>query len=284
MQSIWTAQQIQGNRTYQEDFFAVVENAAAFYKGNRYELAEDGLPDYQSLYLLTDGMGGETHGDLAAECVIETFIEAYTDSVTENASVREKLSMALSRANDELAILNSKLCMEQDKDKIIMGCTLLAVLWDSQQQSIQWLSVGDSPLWLYHNKQLRQINERHVYAEEAKKNKQAGIPFDETLYRMHANALSSVVMGGEIQSVDLPESPLPLYPGDLLMLASDGMETLSFADIGQVLSLYDDVSEVDTIEQAFDTLNTIRKHLFSTLDHLSDAQQDNSTLLLGAFL
>lgn len=56
-----SADQIQGGRDYQEDFFAVVEGDVVHYRGERYQL-DSGISSEQVLFVLADGMGGMGHG------------------------------------------------------------------------------------------------------------------------------------------------------------------------------------------------------------------------------
>ena len=138
MQAIWSASQIQGARDYQEDFLAIVENNTIFSIANKQEIAPDLLPAHQSLYLLADGMGGMGHGDIAASAVVDVFRNSFLAQQQLGMAVADNLRESLFIANQEIS--NQ---VEQNPGLKNMGCTLIALLWDSHAATIQWLSVGD---------------------------------------------------------------------------------------------------------------------------------------------
>lgn len=277
MQSFWTAQQIQGKRPYQEDFFAVVENNAVFYQGKKYELEPGLFPSRQTLYLLTDGMGGMGNGDIAAAQVTENFIEHYLQQLSVESTIPEKLNAALHISNDLLAEVVRKQPKYQG-----MGCTLIAVIWDRAEKAIYWLSIGDSPLWLYRQGQLIRLNAKHTWGEFAKSQKQQEIDLSDASFASLADVLISAVDGQELAHIDLPQAAYPMQSGDLLLVASDGMETLSCQEIEQQLSTFNCYQ--NDMEAIFSELNEQRAALIHAVEIQNDPHQDNASLILGVFI
>ncbi|NOQ35589.1 MAG: SpoIIE family protein phosphatase [Methylococcaceae bacterium] len=277
MQSFWTAQQIQGNRPYQEDFFAVVENNAVFYQGQKYALEDGIFPTQQTLYLLTDGMGGMGHGDIAAAQVTESFIEHYLLQLNLDSSIPEKLNAALHISNDLLAE-----AVRKQPEYKGMGCTLIAVIWDRYEKTIHWLSIGDSPLWLYRQGQLTRLNVKHTWGEFAKNRKAQNFNMNDASFASIADALISAVDGQQLVHIDLPTEAYPIQSGDLLLLASDGVETLSCTQIEQQLSSFNNY-QGDNAE-VFEALNEQRLALIKAIESQNDPHQDNASLILGAFI
>lgn len=281
LHSIWTAQRILGKREYQEDCYAVLENKEIIYNGDRYPIdSKVEFPAHQSLYILVDGMGGMKNGALAAGTVLESFIENYLNNLIIGKSVPENLLSSLQRANDEIQNL-----VTANNEYDGMGCTLVAVLFDCMKKTIQWISVGDSPFWLMRDRKITQLNEKHTWGEFAKAQKAMGKEFDEQYFTKIANALCSAVDGNEIEHIDQPQNPYPVQAGDMFLLASDGMETLSIAELERIItSEIDMVDGVHSVSNAFALLNSCRENLFAAIDKAARKKQDNTTLIFSAFL
>ena len=103
-----------------------------------------------------------------------------------------------------------------------MGTTLVAAYLS--EAGIAWISVGDSPLWLFRGRQLMRLNEDHSLRQM----KREGA-------RVSGNMLMSAVTGEPIPIVDCRPDPIEVRKGDLILLASDGVLTLSEPEIVSVL-------------------------------------------------
>jgi protein phosphatase len=115
-----------------------------------------------------------------------------------------------------------------------MGATLVApVLFGPR---MYWISIGDSPLFLYRGGKLRQINEDHSLAPQIDLMVKTG-QLDEETARNHPdrNALTSVVMGGRIPLIDCKATPLQLENDDIVVVASDGLQYLEGSEIERIL-------------------------------------------------
>ena len=116
-----------------------------------------------------------------------------------------------------------------------MGCTLLAVVL--AEEGLYWISVGDSPLWLWRRGRLRRLNQDHAYRSILAAEVSAGEISAADAFRHPArNALVSAVTGDEVELVDLPRQAHPLKPGDQMLLASDGLLTLGENEIAALLT------------------------------------------------
>lgn len=81
------------------------------------------------------------------------------------------------------------------------GTTLLAV-WIGAGV-IWWISVGDSPLFLWRNRRLLRLNEDHsMRAIYLKYISRGGMTYEEAM--RHGHLLRSAVIGGELTLVDAP--------------------------------------------------------------------------------
>jgi serine/threonine protein phosphatase PrpC len=190
------------------------------------------IQTYQSnnslIAIVADGMGGQIAGEIASSKAVESFLTSFEKNTTENVST--KLAVALQNANHELNRLitsNPKLSG--------MGCTLLSVV--ISRSSLNWISVGDSILYLYRSQRLTKLNDDHsmypVLLESFKKGK---ISEEEMRTHPNRNALRSALTGDEIPIIDLKESSKTLEKNDILILATDGLLTLSEKDIQEILN------------------------------------------------
>lgn len=209
------------------------------------------------LAVIADGMGGQVAGEVASSSSVNRFVESFTSNNSKNLPL--KLSVALDKANRALAngiAKNPKLHG--------MGATLIAAHIDPG--GINWVSVGDSILYLYRDKKLQRLNADHsmmpVLQESVRRGK---ITHEEARVHPHRNALRSALTGEEITIVDLREEPLRLKKGDVIVLATDGILTLSEPEIGSIL----DRSKAQPA-------NVIADHLLEAVTQTNKPRQDNT--------
>lgn len=235
-----------GRRDYQEDAIAT-----DFPRGAEFGYA-----------VLSDGMGGHAAGDVASKIVVtEMFSElkfqsSDTKSFVEN--VCEVLKGAAVSANACMAAHTSN-----NPDTAGMGATLVAPVF--LRDKLFWISIGDSPLYLYRGGQLRQLNEDHSLGPHIDYMVRSGM-MSEDVGRNHPdrNALTSVLIGETIERIDCPEVPFQLRNGDILVVASDGLQFLSNSKIRNVLRDSDDQPAM-----------RIADRLMNELATLGDPEQDN---------
>ena len=206
----------QGDRARQEDDYGVFELPPELEAGDL-------------LLVLADGMGGEQAGARASALTVRDFIETY-DAVPA-ANIPERLERTMAHVNQRMAAE-----VASDPEKLEgMGCTLLAVV--PAEDGLYWLSVGDSPLWLWRRGRLRRLNQDHAYRSILAAQVSAGeISAADASRHPARNALVSAVTGEEVELVDLPRQAYPLKHGDQILLASDGLLTLSESEIAALLT------------------------------------------------
>ena len=205
----------QGKRAYQEDNYGVFESF--------------GAPEQDHLLLvLADGMGGERGGAIASKLAVRQFIATFKNNSA--VPIPQRLSESLEQANqiiaDEVAARPYELSG--------MGCTLLAAVINAME--LYWISVGDSPLWMCRDGQLARLNQDHSYRAVLAQQVAAGELTAEAAQRHpYQNALLSAVTGATLNMIDLTEEPVALHPDDQILLASDGLLTLSADTIAEKL-------------------------------------------------
>ena len=236
----------QGARDYQEDAIT-----ADFPVG-----AEAGF------VVLADGMGGHAAGDVASKIVLtEVFSELkfhFADVGAFEARAPEILRGVADLANETLR-QHTRSHPETDG----MGATL--VVPALVENRLWWISVGDSPLFLYRNGRLSQLNEDHSMAPQIDFMVKSGL-MDPQVAANHPdrNCLISVLMGTRIPKIDCPTKPFALMAGDIVVCASDGLQFLTNAQIEKVLAKYRKTRSTEIAER-----------LLGELIRLDDPDQDN---------
>ena len=179
------------------------------------------------LLIVADGMGGHAAGNRASELAVRTFGGAFHRGGT---TMRERLSSALDAANDALAA-----AIEADPEQLEgMGTTLLAAA--VTPLGLEWISVGDSPLYLFRRGTLRRINADHSFRPVLRAMVAKGeVTEEQAAVSSLRNRLRAALIGGEIALVDLPATPLPLLDGDIVLAGSDGLQTLTDDALADVL-------------------------------------------------
>lgn len=243
-----------GARAYQEDTALFWPGEDPFVSGV-VSKAEAG----ELVAILADGMGGHAGGALASRMACETFVAGFAAA---EGDTRQRLFEALMVANDAIAGKVSENPMLEG-----MGSTLVGVVFDAE--GAQWISVGDSPLLLFRRGQLAVLNEDHSLAPELDRLADAGrITHEDARKDPRRHMLRSAVTGDEIELVDMSRRPLAIEPGDYVILASDGLNTLETAEVERVVSAY-----------AGDGAKAVAEALIRAVLAVRDPHQDNTTVV-----
>ncbi|WP_333816708.1 PP2C family protein-serine/threonine phosphatase [Tabrizicola sp.] len=236
----------QGARDYQEDAIT-----ADFPVG-----AEAGF------VVLADGMGGHAAGDVASKIVLT---EVYSELKFHYADVEafEAEAPGILRGVADLANETLRRHTDSHPETEGMGATL--VVPALIENRLWWISIGDSPLFLFRNGKLSQLNEDHSMAPQIDFMVQAGL-LDPEMAVNHPdrNCLMSVLMGSRIAKIDCPARPVELKAGDIVVCSSDGLQFLSNAQIERVLTKYRKTRSTEIAERLLDELS-----------RLDDPDQDN---------
>lgn len=183
--------------------------------------------------VIADGMGGHAAGEIASDLVIQAWREIL-DAVLDDPNLTEGTLMdAMPLAAMQANAAVSEYC-EAQHPGFNMGSTMLGVLLSGTK--VFWISIGDSPLYLFREGTLTQINEDHSMAPEIDALAVQGVLSQaEAQSHPDRNQLTSVIMGAEIPKVDCPEKALELVSTDVLVLGSDGLQYLGDDEIAAIL-------------------------------------------------
>jgi len=217
----FAGRQTRGARKEQEDAYAFSDIITADHK-------IEGL-----LAVVADGMGGHTSGDQASGLVLENFIDAFHLA---KGTLKERFKAAALAANDAIA-------QELKKSPELegMGTTLLAM--GITKNGVEWISVGDSPLYLWRDKTLKRLNEDHSFRPMLHEMLESGeLTKADAAKHPFRNLLRSAIIGAEIELIDQPAEPFALKAGDMIIAASDGIQTLSDDQIAAALTKSSDAN------------------------------------------
>lgn len=215
--------------------------------------------------VLADGMGGHAAGDIASKIVVtEVFSELKLQTGTIDsfeANMADILKDATKTANDCV-----RLHTEHHPASKGMGATLVAPVLVGDR--LYWVSVGDSPLFLFRDGKLLQLNEDHSLAGQIELLVSKGL-MDQKTAENHPDrhCLTSVLIGDQIARIDCPRKPLTLREGDIVLAASDGIQFLEDVEIEGLIGEKSHLSSAE-----------IARYLIAALEALDDPHQDNTSL------
>lgn len=216
-------------------------------------------PESSILMLLSDGMGGHVGGEIASNLVLAEFAEHFTRG-SQSPKPRQRLSESLTTANAALAKR-----VVADPTLKGMGCTLVAALRINDR--LVWLSVGDSLLYRLRDGTLERLNADHSYYGELVEMVKAGkISQADADQHPRRNALRSALVGEKISMVDI--DAVDMQAGDLIVLASDGLDTLKFGELEELLRAE---SKTD--------VRSITAELLNAVEAKNKPKQDNTTVI-----
>ena len=221
------------------------------------------LPDGYRLYVLADGMGGQKAGQMAGKIVCTAFRDFFQARQIESSY--EELQEAMEFSNKAIAdVLREK--PEIDG----MGTTLIGLIINESTNEFSFISVGDSPLYILKQNELVRLNKSHSIYEDLKKMVAAGeMSEEEAETHPDRHAITSALMGKRIEQVDLNSGQL--QQGELLLLASDGIHTLTDTEGGEIETILR--REGADLEKAVACLLT-------TVEQKNMEHQDNTTVIL----
>ena len=244
----WVAgDQIRGGRDYQEDAFAITLLTGERAAGDRV------------LLVLADGMGGHAGGEVASDTVVRAFWDGFRQAAPE---VAVNLRAGVDAAN---AAVSAK--QRADAALSDMGSTLVAALVLGQR--LYWASVGDSLLWLFRAGRLRRLNEDHSMRPLLHELVELGRMTEEDVARdPRLHQLRSAIAGEDMPLVEIAAEGCLLEADDVVVLASDGLETLPEAEIAGLIAEHGDDA------------HTLGRVLLDAVSAAAAPGQDNTTVIV----
>lgn len=213
-----------GARPYQEDSMGAEE-------------LNDGI-----LAVVADGMGGLSGGDRVSQKIVYTMLE-YGKKLPPD-QIDGVLETMVNGVNQEVNQMLGPDGLYKS------GSTLLAVLIRNHQ--FQWITVGDSRIYYYHQGRLSQLNQEHNVGQDMLiKATRGELSFEDARNAPKKGRVTSFIGMGTLKYVDKSCRSIKLEAGDRLLLMTDGVfNALPDQTILSVLANYPDVQmEATKLEQ-----------------------------------
>lgn len=191
-------------------------------------------PCREVICALADGMGGHAGGEIAARVAVTAFIRVLKSAQPEEG--QEYLAM-VNAAQTADSALYRRMASEPEELRG-MGCTLCSA-W-IKDGKLFFLNVGDSLIFLMRDKRLYLLNHRHNHRDDMRRRAFAeGLDWNvvsqqDSIVR-YGSRITSYLGGRGIEQADCPIHPLDLQSGDVVLLASDGLLSLSEREIAEAL-------------------------------------------------
>jgi PPM family protein phosphatase len=177
-----------------------------------------------NLFVLSDGMGGEAHGEIASALAVETVVKHCLETESDPAmtvfgDMPAKWSEKTRRLSSSVHLANKSIfdSAQKNPEQHGMGATLTAA-WVNET-AISIAHVGDSRAYLLRSGTLQQLtNDHSLVAEQVRR----GIltPAEAERSEMQSVLLRALGAHSEIE-VDAEEHML--FGRDVLLLCSDGL-------------------------------------------------------------
>src|SRR3569623_2648061 len=179
-----------GARDYQEDTAAFLADGGEPVRSS----GEDPGYDRSGLAVLADGMGGHAGGALASRTVCDHFLKSAATAKGDNS---ERLIAGLGAANAAIATK-----IAENPLLAGMGSTLIGAAFSPV--GIEWVSVGDSPLFLFRRGEVALLNEDQSLAPELDRMVAEGkLTAEDARHDPRRHMLRSAVTGEEIDLLDI---------------------------------------------------------------------------------
>jgi protein phosphatase len=223
----------------------ILRAAASTDVGLRRRINEDryALAPEMGLYLVADGMGGHTAGQVASELAAEAALQAIRALEGASASLAEKLRYAVASANR--AIYTTA----RDRPELAgMGTTFVSLLAGEGRAALA--HVGDSRAYLVRGGRIRQLTDDHsIVGELLRRNE---ISEDAAREHPHRHVLTRAL--GVRRAVEPDLAELTPLPGDVFVLCSDGLTNhVEDSEIAKMAAEGEELQE--TCERLIDLAN-----------------------------
>jgi serine/threonine protein phosphatase PrpC len=205
----------------------VAERVAESDTGRQRTANEDSYFARAPIFVVADGMGGAQAGEVASRIATEAFEPGNDRDEAPEVYLRSVAESANSRIHE---------LSREDSSRSGMGTTLTAALIADDEISLA--HVGDSRAYLFRDGQLRQLTNDHSLVEELRRQ---GRLTEEQASEHPQRSIITRALGPE-PTVEVDTMTYPARPGDVFLLATDGLTTmLSEDEIAEALRSQSDL-------------------------------------------
>ncbi len=168
------------------------------------------VQESSGVFVVADGLGGHSFGELASACVCETLVGGW------NGAFGEQLPGWLA---NRIVESNSRILQLQQEKGTVLKSTAAILAVDNMRAS--WANVGDSRLYYIHRDVLANVTNDHSVA--FKKYKGGEITRNDIRTDPDQSSLLRSLGGTSRFEPELYGNGTPLEPGDAFFLCTDGV-------------------------------------------------------------
>jgi len=210
-----------------------------------------------NLFIVADGMGGHAAGEVASSISVKSMrdvvqqnkdlIQSYKEDsqISSDKDVLNLLEHAIQKACTEIHDMSNR-----DLEKRGMGTTLSCLLILNNRGFIA--HVGDSRIYLLRGGRVVQLTEDHSLINELIK--RGKLTLESAKNSPYKNAVTRAV--GVYESVEVDTFDFDVLPGDLFLLATDGLT--GYLKDEEIVQVVDKTDTIKNIPQAFINLANSR--------------------------
>ena len=190
-----------------------------------------------ALFIVADGLGGHTKGEVASEIAVNAVRDYYYADTNEDNGA--SLQAAMKHAN--ALVYQANMAKSLQDPNQMMGTTCVAAVL--QGDSVYVANVGDSRAYIIRAGQVLQISLDHTPQAEQLR---AGTITEEQAQAMANNQITRCLGIQADEEVDLFKEPV--QEGDILVLCTDGLnKAISDAEIRSIVEQYSPEESVDKL-------------------------------------
>lgn len=221
-------------RTHNEDYFSLMED--------------------EQLFIVADGMGGHSSGEVASRMAAETVSEFYQRTKDDEATWPYKMDRTLSYIENRLAcgikLANFKIYEAASKDIRYKGMGTTVVTTLVHNNKVYIAHVGDSRCYRIRNQTIEQVTRDHSLLEDYKDAKPDMTEEEERNFP-HKNVITRAL--GMRDSVEVDIRCEDVQNADIYLLCSDGLSGMvNDENLLQIVHKTEDLEQVvaELVDQA----------------------------------
>lgn len=209
-----------------------------------------------TMAVIADGISGVSNGRMASTLAVTKFTREFL-KLDDSKDIHEYFHKA--------AVASNRAILEQLGGAIGGTTLVVAVISDNY---LHWGAVGDSVILLFREGEFLTINSKHTLESVLEAKYLSGeISKEEVTNNPMKNQLTNYLGYAGFKSMEVGE-PIPLKPGDSVILCSDGVyDALTEVEMEQILMQHSSPQEM-------------AEEMIFTIERKSYKHQDNATVII----
>ena len=214
--------------------FSTISNIGKVRETNEDSYGNVSIDNYD-FFIVADGMGGHSDGELASSLTVESFTNFIKDAnIKDYSRVSDLQEEAIIFANSEVVKVSKE---KQEK----MGTTVVCLCIDYIENKIHISHIGDSRIYLFRDDNLQQLTKDHSLVNELLN---SGVLNEEEAENFSNKAAVTRAVGVSLD-VRADNKSMDYHKDDLVFLVTDGLTNeLSADEIKKIIKEYDDVYDI----------------------------------------